>query len=96
MAILQTNQNVGVDEVRQKLSDALGSAYRVTAVSDSTLKVGRTGVIPSRVTVSHANGGTTFKVQTSGLIVSRLVQAASINPRVRRALADAYTSTPAA
>jgi len=91
MAKLQTTRDVGVQEVQHTLSERLGPSYRVTAASGSKLKIGRTGVIPSTVTLDHAHGGTTFKVHTTGLIVSRLVQAATINPRVRHALADAYS-----
>ena len=90
MPTLKTNQEVGVDDVQRALSDELGPNYRVTVASGSTLKVGRTGVIPASVEISHRDGMTMFKVATTGLIVSRLIQAFSINPRVRRALAEAY------
>ena len=90
MAKVHTEQDVGVDDAQRRLSEGLGSRYRVTVASDSSLKVGRPGVIGSRVTINHANGGTTFSVHTTGLILSRILQAASINPRVKRALAEAY------
>ena len=90
MAKIQTSKDVGVEDVQRTLSEALGPKYRVTLAADSKLKVGRTGMIPSLVTVSHSGGGTTFKIGTSGLIISRLVQAAAVNPRVKHALADAY------
>lgn len=94
MAKLQTAHQVEVEELRRTLSEALGPSYRVTAQSGSTLKVGRTGVIPSRVKLSHTNGGTTFTVQTTGLILSRLVQAATINPRVRGVLEEVCARKP--
>ncbi len=90
MSTVQTNQEVGVEDVQRTLADLLGPKYRVTGASGSTLKVGRTGVIPAQVKMSRANGVTTFKVTTTGLIVSRIVQAVSLNPRVRRALEQAY------
>jgi hypothetical protein len=90
MAKLQTTKAVEVEDARRTLADVLGPQYRVTVSSSSTLKVGRTGVLPSKVTLSHSGGGTSFDVRTTGLIVSRLVQAASLNPRIKRALAEAY------
>ena len=90
MAKVHTDQDVGVDDAQRRLSEGLGPRYRVTATSDSSLKVGLPGVIGSRVTLSHAHGGTTFSVETTGLVLSRIVQAAAVNPRVRRTLAAAY------
>jgi len=92
MAAVQTKQEVGVEDVQRTLADLLGPKYHVTVASGSTLKVGRSGVIPAQVKMSRANGVTTFKVVTTGLIVSRIVQAASLNPRVRRALKEAYST----
>jgi hypothetical protein len=96
MAKVQTSKEVGVEETQRRLSEALGPRYRVTIASDFTLKVGARGMLSSHVTLSHANGGTTFSVQTTGLIVSRLIQAATINPKVKRALSDAFASTSSA
>jgi len=90
MAKLRTKEEVELEELQRRLSDELGPRYRVTVASDSSMKVGRPGVVPSRVRVTHSNDGTTLEVRTSGLIVSRVIQAASINPRVRRALAQVY------
>ena len=92
---VQTSQEVAVAEVQRTLSEALGPKYHVSVVSDSALKVGRTGVIPSKVELSRAHGMTTFKLRTTGLIVSRVVQAVWVNPRVRRALEQAYSKTSA-
>ena len=91
MTQVQTKQDVTVEELEQTLSEALGPRFRVNATDQSKVKVGRTGVIPSEVEIGHANGMTVFKIRTTGLIISRVVQAASINPRVRRALVDAYS-----
>jgi hypothetical protein len=92
MTKLQTHQDVDIDEVCRRLSNDLGPRYRVTMASDAKLKVGRTGVIPSQVTLRHTNDGTTFDIHSTGLIVSRLIQVALINPRVKRALSDAYAN----
>jgi len=93
MSTVQTKKEISVDDVRQVLSNELGSRYRVNIESNSTLKVGRSGVIPSKVTVSRHGEITTFKIATTGLIVSRIIQATSINPRIKRALKDAQWET---
>jgi hypothetical protein len=91
---LQTTEEVGADDVEHRLKERLGPRYQVTVVSGSTLKVGRPGVLPSKVSLDHARGGTTFSVHSTGLILSRLVQVAAVNRHVKRALADAYPSRP--
>lgn len=93
MPMLKVRQDVGIEDVQRTLTKVLGPKFRVTIGSGSILKVGRTGVIPSQVRVNSANGVTTFQISTTGLILSRLLQAISINPRVRRALEQAYPST---
>jgi len=45
MPTVQTDHEVGVDEVQRKLSDWLGPSYRVAVTSSSTLKVGPRGLI---------------------------------------------------
>jgi len=91
MSSVETTKTVSVDELQRVLSDALGPRYRVSSTGGSTVKVGRTGVIPSEVVVTRSDGKTVLKVRTTGLVVSRIVQATSINPRVRRALEQAYS-----
>ena len=90
---VQTKQRVDIDDVQRKLSDALGPGYRVTVASGSTLKVGRTGVIPAKVKFIRSDGRTVFKVCTTGLIVSRIIQVCAINPRVRHALKKSFPTT---
>jgi hypothetical protein len=90
MSTLQVKQDVGVEDVQRTLTEALGPKFRVTATSGSVVKVGRTGVVPSQVRVNPANGMTTLKINTTGLILSRLAQAIWVNPSVRRALEQAY------
>ncbi|MGO8871273.1 MAG: hypothetical protein ACLQPH_07690 [Acidimicrobiales bacterium] len=80
-----------MEELEHTLSEALGPHFRVNTSGPSKVKVGRTGVIPSVVEIAHRNGMTVFKIRTTGLIISRVVQVASINPHVRRALEEAYS-----
>jgi hypothetical protein len=94
MPSVQTKQEVTIEGVQEALANELGSNYRVSVDSDSTLKVGRTGVIPAKVTLIRRGDMTTFKISTTGLILSRVAQATSINPKVKRALEKAYPGTP--
>jgi len=96
MSTVQVKREVTVEDVQHALSDELGPHYRVSIDSDSTLKIGRTGVIPSKVTMTRRGDTTTFKITTTGLILSRVAQATSINPRVKRALEHAYSERSAA
>jgi hypothetical protein len=94
MPSVQTKQEVTIEGVQEALANELGASYRVAVDSDSTLKIGRTGVIPAKVTLIRRGNLTTFKVSTTGLILSRVLQATSINPKVKRALEKAYPETP--
>ncbi|HXW34889.1 MAG TPA: hypothetical protein VEJ87_09955 [Acidimicrobiales bacterium] len=95
MSVIQTKREVTIEDVEKTLSSALGGHYKVSVVSKDMLKVGRPGVIPAHVRMVREDGSTIFKVRTTGLIVSRIVQACSINPRVRKALQEAYSSEAA-
>jgi hypothetical protein len=94
MSTLKTRTEVGVGDVQHVLSAALGPKYRVTIESNSMLKVRRPGLFATKVQMKPHNGATTFKVSGSGLFVSRGIQACSVNPRVRRALKQAYPTSP--
>jgi hypothetical protein len=96
MSTVQTMREVTIEDVQHSLSNELGPNYRVAVDSSSTLKIGRKGVIPAKLTVIRRGDTTTFKISTTGLILSRVAQAASINPRVKRALKHAYLETPTA
>jgi len=96
MSTVQVKREVTVEDVQHALSDELGPHYRVNVASNSTLHIGRTGVIPSKVTMTRRGDTTTFKITTTGLILSRVAQATSINPKVKRALENAYSEKPAA
>jgi len=88
MSTVQTERQLDIDDVRAALVNELSASYRVSVVSPSTLKVGRSGVIPSKVTMSRQGNTTTFKIATTGFVVSRVVQGISINPRVKRILEE--------
>jgi len=87
---VQTDHKVDIDEARRKLAESLGPAYRVTIASASALKVGRPGVIPAKVQLDWSEGATSFRVSTTGLILSRLIQTGFMNPRIRRALKESF------
>lgn len=93
MSTVQTKREVSLEEVQHALSDELGPHFHVKVNPPSTLTVGRTGVIPTKVVMSRRGDTTTFKISTTGLILSRLAQATSINPRVKRALQHACSDS---
>ena len=90
MSNLRTMQTVSIEELGRALSEELGPKYKVSVSSPDTLKVGRSGVMPSKVVLCHDDGTTTFQVKTTGLFVSRLIQVFSVNPAVQRALTHRY------
>jgi len=90
MLTVQTEKELDINDVRAALVSELSANYKVTVASPSTLKVGRSGVMPSKVTMSRQGNTTTFKIAAAGLFVSRIVQAASINPRIKRILEARY------
>ncbi len=61
MSATQVSREIPLDEVRRTLSGALGPAYKVTATSDSTLKVRRLPLVTATVKVSWHDEGTTLQ-----------------------------------
>jgi hypothetical protein len=50
MSTVQTKREVTIEDVQRALSNELGPNYRVAVDSNSTLMIGRTGIIPAKVT----------------------------------------------
>lgn len=91
VSTVQIKGKVTVEELQHALLDELGPHYRVTVDSTSTLKIRRVGMVPTEVTITHHGDTTTFKISTTGQILSRVGHATSINPKVKRALEHAYS-----
>jgi hypothetical protein len=86
---VHTNRNVNVEDVQLALSRLLGADYQVTVASPSTVKVqGR--VMAATVHTAHSAEGTDLRVNGSGLVFLRILNALTIAPRVRHALDSSF------
>ena len=83
-------QVVTLDDAKRGLSEALGPAYRFTDKSDSSFTAHRTGVMGVTITMTWADGATTFKVRPNGAVLVLLYNALYTTPKVRRALIQAF------
>ena len=90
MSTVQVKPEVGLEDMQQALSNALGPTYRVSAKSDSTLRVYRNPVIWATVRVSWSAGSTTVRVSSGGLVAVKLINALTITPRIRKVLNKAF------
>jgi len=86
----ELQQVVTLEDAQRALSEGLGSGYRVTAKSDSVLRVHRSGVLGVTVTMSWALGKTTFRVRPEPGLLVMLFNALYTAPKVRRALVRAF------
>jgi hypothetical protein len=84
---------IRLEDVQRALNDALGPAYKVTAKSDSTVRVSRNPVIWGSVRVSWSGGKTTFHVRPGGALVVLALNAIYTVPKVRNALDRACPET---
>jgi hypothetical protein len=86
----EVKREIAIDEVQHVLSDALGSPYKVTVTSDSTLKVSRSALLIATVRVRWSRGTTTFRVSGFGFLLGKLINSITIAPKVRQALSQAF------
>jgi len=95
MHTVKAKRPVDIEEVQQVLSDELGSAYQVRALSGSSLKVRRNSVMAATVRLVQSGGMTSFRVSSGGLILFKLMNSQSITPRVIRLLEKAFSDSSA-
>lgn len=88
----EVTQEVRLEEVQRALAEGLGSGFRITPTSDSTIRVYRNPVIWAVVRVNWAAGRTTFHVRPGGALLVLLLNAAYTVPKVRHVLNRAFTS----
>jgi len=86
----EVKKEISLADATRALSDGLGSGYRVTAKSDSTLRVYRNPVIWGTVTMSWAGGKTTFRVRPGGALLVLALNALYTVPKVRHVLDRAF------
>lgn len=87
---VQVKQEIGAEVVQRALCDALGPAYKVSIMSDSTLKVSRSAVMIATVHMRRSGGTTTFGVSGFGFLVGKLINSLTIAPKVRHTLGQAF------
>ncbi|HMK99144.1 MAG TPA: hypothetical protein VK428_03050 [Acidimicrobiales bacterium] len=83
-------QVVSLEDAKRALSEALGPGYKMSTKSDSSFTVHRSGLLGVRVTMTWADGATTFRVRPEGAILVLLFNAVYTAPKVRSALVRAF------
>lgn len=83
-------QVVSLQDAERALSEALGSGYKVSTKSDSSFRVHRTGLLGVTVTMTWAEGTTTFRVTPEPGLLVMLFNTIYTAPKVRRALVRAF------
>jgi arginine repressor len=93
MSTTTVSRDLTLDDIQHALSDALGPAYKVTATSDSTLKVRRFPLMTAMVNVKWDEAHTTTLHAAPGEAwIFQGINALTIYPKVRRALSQAFTT----
>jgi hypothetical protein len=90
MSTTTVSRDMTIDEVQRALSDALGHAYKVTATSDSTLKVRRFPLMTTRINLKWDDDGTTVQAAPGEAWILQGMNALTIYPKVRHALSRAF------
>ena len=91
MSTILVSRDVSLEEVQHALSDALGRAYKVTATSDSALKVRRFPLVTARVNVKWDEDRTTLQAAPGEVWFLQGINALTVYPKVRHALSQAFT-----
>jgi len=92
MSTTKIGPDVSLEEIQRRLSDALGHGYKVSATSDSTLKIRRAPLVTAKVNVKWYEDGTTLHAAPGEAWIFQGINALTIYPKVRRALSRAFTT----
>ena len=90
MSTTKVSRDIPLEEVQRKLSDALGRPYKVTATSDSTLKVRLIPLMTAKVNVTWEEDGTTLQAAPGEVWILQGINALTIYPKVRHALSRTF------
>ena len=88
------SRDMTLEKIQRALGGALGPAYKVTATSDSTLKVRRFPLMTATVEVKWDEAHTTTLHAAPGEAWIFQGINALTYPKVRRALSRAFTTAP--
>jgi hypothetical protein len=94
MSTTEVRGEVPLKEIQRTLSEALGRAYRVTATSDSTLKIQRMPLMTAMVNVKWHEDRTTLQAAPGEAWILQGINALTIYPKLRHALSQAFVSAP--
>ncbi|HUK71469.1 MAG TPA: hypothetical protein VLW50_22340 [Streptosporangiaceae bacterium] len=94
MSTTEIKGEIPLEEIQRTLSEALGHAYRVTATSDSTLKIRRMPLITAEVKVGWHDDGTALRAAPGEAWILQGINALTIYPKLRRTLAQAFPPAP--
>lgn len=92
MSTTQVKGEIPLDELQHILSDALGRGYKVTAASDSTLKIRRAPLVTAKIHVMWHGDRTTLRTVPGEVWILQGINALTIYPKVRHALSRAFGS----
>ena len=92
MSNTEVRGEIPLDELQHILSDALGRGYKVTATSDSALKIRRAPLVTAKIHVKWHGDRTTLQAAPGEVWILQGINALTIYPKVRRALSQAFTT----
>lgn len=92
MSTTEVKGEIPLDELQHILSDALGRGYKVTAASDSTLKIRRAPLVTAKIHVKWHGDRTTLQAAPGEVWILQGINALTIYPKVRHALSRAFDS----
>ena len=92
MSNTEVRGEIPLDELQHILSDALGRGYKVTATSDSALKIRRAPLVTAKIHVKWHGDRTTLQAAPGEVWILQGINALTIYPKVRRALSQAITT----
>ena len=92
MSTTEVTGEIPLDELQHILSDALGRGYKVTATSDSTLKIRRAPLVTAKIHVRWHGDRTTLQATPGEVWILQGINALTIYPKVRHTLSRAFAS----
>ena len=92
MSTTEVRGEIPLEEIQRTLSEALGHGYKVTATSDSTLKIRRAPLVTATVNVKWYEDGTTLQVAPGEAWILQGLNALTIYPKVRRTVSRAFVA----
>jgi len=90
MSTTEVRGEIPLEEIQRTLSEALGHGYKVSATSDSTLKIRRAPLVTARVDVKWHGDRTTLQAAPGEAWILQGINALTIYPKVRHTVSRAF------